>query len=407
MPRRRTPRKARSLLRSLLPAASRKRAPRPPKPARAPKAGRLPEIVPLPGALPAIPRPARRRQGSGRWVRGGRSAPVGGRSYDVYLPAGLRPRSRVPMVLLLHGCGQTAAEFASATRFTDVADRNGFVLVLPHQETRHHPNRCWRWYEARQPEPRGGRAGRAHGGRAPGPRGAGAVAYRPAPRVRGRAVGRWRDGAHPRRHLPGRLRRRRRALRSALPLREQRGTGPLRDGGAHDRAAAGARCRHRDGAGRRPAGHCRPRGAAAQRRPGRRPVARVPDRRGRRWPGPRPDRPHPHRLRTHDRRPRVHGRALVLGARPEDARVLAGGRPRPRVVRGPQAAARTATPSARGRPRSCGSSSGRTAAPARPWPGAPSVCDRLSPGSRAAPATATGGAASTSSSTRSAGSARG
>ena len=147
MPRRRTPRKARSLLRSLLPAASRKRAPRPPKPARAPKAGRLPEIVPLPGPLPAIPRPARRRQGSGRWVRGGRSAPVGGRSYDVYLPAGLRPRSRVPMVLLLHGCGQTSAEFASATRFTDVADRNGFVLVLPHQETRHHPNRCWRWYE--------------------------------------------------------------------------------------------------------------------------------------------------------------------------------------------------------------------------------------------------------------------
>jgi poly(hydroxyalkanoate) depolymerase family esterase len=71
-----------------------------------------------------------------------------GRSYDVYLPAGLRRRSRVPMVMLLHGCKQTPAEFVEATRFTTVADRNGFVLVLPRQDARHHSQRCWRWYES-------------------------------------------------------------------------------------------------------------------------------------------------------------------------------------------------------------------------------------------------------------------
>jgi poly(hydroxyalkanoate) depolymerase family esterase len=54
----------------------------------------------------------------------------------------------VPLVLLLHGCGQTPAEFADATRFPTAADRNGFLLVLPHQQSRHHPQRCWRWYEA-------------------------------------------------------------------------------------------------------------------------------------------------------------------------------------------------------------------------------------------------------------------
>jgi poly(hydroxyalkanoate) depolymerase family esterase len=53
----------------------------------------------------------------------------------------------MPAVVLLHGCGQTPAEFADATRFVDAADRSGFVLVLPHQEGRHHPQRCWRWYE--------------------------------------------------------------------------------------------------------------------------------------------------------------------------------------------------------------------------------------------------------------------
>jgi poly(hydroxyalkanoate) depolymerase family esterase len=66
----------------------------------------------------------------------------------VYVPAGLRRRTPAPLVLLLHGCGQTSAEFADATRFPAAADRNGFLLVLPHQQSRHHPQRCWRWYEA-------------------------------------------------------------------------------------------------------------------------------------------------------------------------------------------------------------------------------------------------------------------
>jgi poly(hydroxyalkanoate) depolymerase family esterase len=84
----------------------------------------------------------------GRWVRGP-AASIGGRSYDVYLPKGHRRTTKVPLVMLLHGCLQTPAEFADASRFTAVADRNGFLLVVPHQEGRHHPQRCWRWYESR------------------------------------------------------------------------------------------------------------------------------------------------------------------------------------------------------------------------------------------------------------------
>jgi poly(hydroxyalkanoate) depolymerase family esterase len=96
--------------------------------------------------VPRLPVPTVRRS-PGRWVRG-RAVQPGGRSYDVYLPAGHRVRARVPVVVLLHGCTQTPADFADATRFTTVADRNGFLLVLPLQESRHHPQRCWRWYEA-------------------------------------------------------------------------------------------------------------------------------------------------------------------------------------------------------------------------------------------------------------------
>jgi poly(hydroxyalkanoate) depolymerase family esterase len=88
------------------------------------------------------------RRRPGRWVAGP-PAPIGGRSYDVYLPAGHRRRTKAPLVVLLHGCLQTPAEFADATRFVAVADRNGLLLVLPHQDRRHQPQRCWRWYEAR------------------------------------------------------------------------------------------------------------------------------------------------------------------------------------------------------------------------------------------------------------------
>lgn len=110
------------------------------RPRRGPRPGpkRRPAVAAAPQRAPTGRAPRR-----GRWLRD----VAAGRSYDVYLPAGRHRRTRMPLVVLLHGCRQTAAEFAAATRFTATADRNGFVLALPHQEQRHHLQRCWRWYE--------------------------------------------------------------------------------------------------------------------------------------------------------------------------------------------------------------------------------------------------------------------
>lgn len=114
--------------------------------------GLHPPRLPAPFAPPPKRRGATRRAATprpttrGRWLRDLRAP--GGRVFDVYLPAGVRRRARVPLVVLLHGCRQTPAEFADATRFTATADRNGIVLALPRQEGRHHVQRCWRWYEA-------------------------------------------------------------------------------------------------------------------------------------------------------------------------------------------------------------------------------------------------------------------
>ncbi|WP_197425063.1 PHB depolymerase family esterase [Bordetella sp. N] len=66
-------------------------------------------------------------------------------SYFVYVPPGLRKGS--PVLIMLHGCEQTARDFAVGTRLHRLADREGFLLVYPQQSRRGQQNRCWHWYQ--------------------------------------------------------------------------------------------------------------------------------------------------------------------------------------------------------------------------------------------------------------------
>lgn len=67
-------------------------------------------------------------------------------TYWLYLPS--TPRSAaIPMVVMLHGCGQTATQFAQGTRMNQLAEEKGFAVLYPQQSLRGHPNRCWHWYE--------------------------------------------------------------------------------------------------------------------------------------------------------------------------------------------------------------------------------------------------------------------
>ncbi|WP_244817288.1 PHB depolymerase family esterase [Caballeronia sp. Lep1P3] len=88
----------------------------------------------------------------GKWDRSYHSAPpTAGRfvnhlSYALYVPpkAGL---GKLPLVVMLHGCQQSADEFAQGTRMNLLADKYGFAVLYPEQSKHDHPHRCWRWYE--------------------------------------------------------------------------------------------------------------------------------------------------------------------------------------------------------------------------------------------------------------------
>lgn len=53
------------------------------------------------------------------------------RTYVVHLPQGYDSQQRYPVVMLLHGLDQDAAEMARITHFNELADRNSIITVYP------------------------------------------------------------------------------------------------------------------------------------------------------------------------------------------------------------------------------------------------------------------------------------
>jgi poly(hydroxyalkanoate) depolymerase family esterase len=69
-------------------------------------------------------------------------------------PGGLRARTYVPadlpaqaaLVVVLHGCTQTAAGYDHGSGWSQLADEAGFALLFPEQQTANNPNRCFNWF---------------------------------------------------------------------------------------------------------------------------------------------------------------------------------------------------------------------------------------------------------------------
>ena len=72
------------------------------------------------------------------------------RSYRLYVPPHVSPRNggdTLPLVVMIHGCRETAEEFERGTRMKTIADREGFAVLYPNQATFANIRRCWNWFE--------------------------------------------------------------------------------------------------------------------------------------------------------------------------------------------------------------------------------------------------------------------
>jgi len=72
----------------------------------------------------------------------------GSRPYFVYTPENYHVGVAVPLVVMLHGCTQTATEFAFGTRMNQLADQYKFIVVYPQQTNIYNQNLCWNWFES-------------------------------------------------------------------------------------------------------------------------------------------------------------------------------------------------------------------------------------------------------------------
>jgi feruloyl esterase len=61
-----------------------------------------------------------------------------------YMPA--RPPRKPALVVVLHGCAQTAASYDLGVGWSRLADRDGFALLLPQQQLTNNPNNCFNWF---------------------------------------------------------------------------------------------------------------------------------------------------------------------------------------------------------------------------------------------------------------------
>ena len=71
----------------------------------------------------------------------------GTRSYKLYVPSQIT-NTPPAMMVMLHGCTQSADDFARGTQMNRLAESHGFLVVYPEQAGHANSSKCWNWFKA-------------------------------------------------------------------------------------------------------------------------------------------------------------------------------------------------------------------------------------------------------------------
>lgn len=85
--------------------------------------------------------------GDGTWTQGVAMSALGLRRYRLYRPPKVKLSERLPLLVMLHGCGQDANAFATSTRMNRIALRERFVVLYPEQDRLANAHGCWNWFD--------------------------------------------------------------------------------------------------------------------------------------------------------------------------------------------------------------------------------------------------------------------
>jgi len=80
-----------------------------------------------------------------RFIDGTYSNPAGSRAYRLFIPSRYQSQP-LPLVVMLHGCTQSADDFAAGTRMNLVAEEHTCFVVYPAQPSEANQAKCWNWF---------------------------------------------------------------------------------------------------------------------------------------------------------------------------------------------------------------------------------------------------------------------
>ncbi|CAB3647529.1 extracellular catalytic domain type 1 short-chain-length polyhydroxyalkanoate depolymerase [Achromobacter pestifer] len=73
------------------------------------------------------------------------SSAQGERDYTLFVPQACG-RKPMPLIIMLHGCKQDAADFSLGTGMNVLAEKHGCLVAYPIQPRYANPAKCWNWY---------------------------------------------------------------------------------------------------------------------------------------------------------------------------------------------------------------------------------------------------------------------
>ena len=91
-------------------------------------------------------RRARPQSAAGSFTAGNFTHEGSSRQYKLFLPAG-HAGTRLPLIVMLHGCTQDPDDFARGTRMNQLAQEPGAIVLYPAQAPRSNTSKCWNWFQ--------------------------------------------------------------------------------------------------------------------------------------------------------------------------------------------------------------------------------------------------------------------